>query len=170
MAPAELEQQLKPDGHWVIYTDIGSDRPTLWRVPIVGGAPTQVTQVFSHAADVSPDGNLMASYTADERPSSFWQIGIFDVARGQRVKIFPNAMRYRAPIRWTPDGRALTYVDAKNGFVNIWIQPLAGGEPKQLTDFGGDEIFAFDWSRDGKYLACVRGTWTADLALITNFE
>ena len=136
-------------------------------------APTrgdETARRFLDAADVSPDGNLIASYTSDERPGSFWQIGIFDTAQGEPVKIFPNPMRYRPPIRWSPDGRALSYVDTQNGLVNIWSQPLAGGEPKQLTDFGGDEIFAFGWSRDGKYLACVRGTWKADLALITNFD
>jgi eukaryotic-like serine/threonine-protein kinase len=159
-----------PDGRWVIYTDIGSDRPTLWKVPMTGGAPIQITQVFSNAPDVSPDGKLIACYTSDERPGSFWQIGIFDFARGEPVKIFANPMRHGAPVRWTPDGRALTYADSRKGFVNVWLQPLAGGEPKQLTDFEGDGIFAFSWSRDGKYLSCVRGTWAIDLALITNFE
>jgi TolB protein len=90
---AEDHPTSSPDGRWVVYTDIGSDHPTLWKVPMAGGAPTRVTRVFSKLPDISPDGKLIACYTSDERPGSFWQIGIFDFERGEPVKIFPVGSR-----------------------------------------------------------------------------
>ncbi|HKG21865.1 MAG TPA: hypothetical protein VKC34_08185, partial [Blastocatellia bacterium] len=67
-------------------------------------------------------------------------------------------------------GRALTYVDNRGGIANIWSQPLAGGEPRPLTDFKSDQIFSFAWSRDGRQLACSRGVITSDVVLITDFK
>ena len=73
-------------------------------------------------------------------------------------------------IRWTPDGRALAYIDTKNGVSNIFAQPLDGGAPKQLTDFKADRIFYFGYSRDGKQLALSRGTQRSDVVLFSNFK
>jgi hypothetical protein len=47
---------------------------------------------------------------------------------------------------------------------------LDGGKPVQLTDFKTDQIFWFDFSRDGKQLALSRGTQTSDVILIRDFK
>jgi Tol biopolymer transport system component len=75
-----------------------------------------------------------------------------------------------AGLRWTPDGRALTYVDTTDGVSNIWSLPLDGGKPVQLTNFKTDQIFWFNFSRDGKQLVLSRGTETSDVVLIRNFR
>jgi|SRR2546427_2010056 len=73
-------------------------------------------------------------------------------------------------VRWTPDGRALTYINTRGIVSNIWLQPVDGGPPKQLTDFKTDRIFSFDWSRDGKWLGCSRGVVDSDVVLIKGFR
>lgn len=73
-------------------------------------------------------------------------------------------------MRWTADGRALTYIVTREGVSNLWNQPLAGGPPKQLTNFQSETIFSFGWSRDGKQLALVRGVANNDVVLISNFR
>ncbi len=70
------------------------------------------------------------------------------------------------PFRWLADGRAFTYIRTRGGVSNIWVQPVDGGEPKQLTDFKTDRIFSFDFSRDGKQLALSRGVVDTDVVLI----
>ena len=50
------------------------------------------------------------------------------------------------------------------------MQPLEGGEVKQLTQFTSEQIFWFDWSRDGKQLACSRGRITNDVVLISDLK
>jgi hypothetical protein len=44
---------------------------------------------------------------------------------------------------------------------------LAGGEPKQITDFKSDQIFSFAWAKDGT-LVCTRGTVTNDVVLMSS--
>jgi Tol biopolymer transport system component len=92
--------------------------------------------------------------------------GVADV----KVLEIPSSVYITAGLRWTPDGRALTYIDTINGVSNIWSLSLDGGPPKQLTDFKTDQIFWFDFSRDGKQLALSRGTQTSDVILIRNFR
>jgi len=73
-------------------------------------------------------------------------------------------------MRWTPDGSAIAYIDEYGGASNIWALPVGGGAANQLTDFKSDQIFWFDWSKDGKQLAVARGTSISDVVLISNFK
>jgi hypothetical protein len=72
-------------------------------------------------------------------------------------------------LRWTPDGRTLTYIKSGLDAANVWGQPLAGGAPKALTDFKSEVIRAFDWSHDWQ-LAVSRGVVNSDVVLITGFK
>jgi Tol biopolymer transport system component len=70
-----------------------------------------------------------------------------------------------ARIQWTPDGRGLAYLnpDVRS---NIWIQPIGGGPPYQLTHFTDRRIVAYAWSADGKRLAFARAVETSDIVLL----
>jgi Tol biopolymer transport system component len=59
-------------------------------------------------------------------------------------------------LHWTPSGDALTYISTAGGAGNVWLQPIRGGSPRQLTQFRDAEIYSFAWSLDGKQIACVR--------------
>jgi Tol biopolymer transport system component len=72
-------------------------------------------------------------------------------------------------LRFTPDGRGIAYaVTDGQGVGNLWVQPLTGGPPKQITDFKADKIFDYAWSRDGKQLAVSRGRTSRDVVLLTD--
>jgi Tol biopolymer transport system component len=70
---------------------------------------------------------------------------------------------------WTPDGRAIAFIDTRNNSANIWTVSLDGkGEAKPLTDFKTESIqLSFAWSPDGKQLAVIRGTRITDAVLIS---
>ena len=53
---------------------------------------------------------------------------------------------------------------------NIFLMPLDGGEPQQMTDFSEGEIFHFDVSRDGSTLLMAQGRRLRDIVLIDNFR
>ena len=77
-------------------------------------------------------------------------------------------MDLSVPIRWTPDGRGIAYVESHERISNIWIQPLQGGTATPLTSFKSDQIFAFDWSRDSKQLALWRAAIPRDVVLVSS--
>jgi eukaryotic-like serine/threonine-protein kinase len=151
-----------PDDRSVLFSSLAGGTVSIWMVPIGGGTPTKLTDGASVA--VSPDGGSMA-YTAQEA----------DGRSSLRVCSLPGCTSSRAigtavfdaAAAWTPDGRGVAY--ASEG--NVWVQPLSGGAPRQLTRFADNRsIGSFAWSRDGKRLALTRSTATHDIVLFRGLK
>jgi Tol biopolymer transport system component len=159
------------DSKWVIYTATGSSNFTLWKVSIDGGAPTPLTDKLSQWPDVSPDGQKIACWYRVE-PNARWQIAVISISGGAPEHMFdvPPTAETPIPIRWMPDGKGISFADTRDGVSNIWNQPIDGASPSRLTNFTTDQIFWFEWSRDGKQLACSRGMVTSDVVLISEFK
>ncbi|MDQ3258412.1 MAG: DPP IV N-terminal domain-containing protein, partial [Acidobacteriota bacterium] len=166
-ASGEQLSQFSPDGRWLVYRTV-LGKPTVWKIPADGGEPVQLTNKYSSSPTVSPDSKLVAYIYLDENAP--WRIAVAPLKGGETLKTFDVPITASTPLRWTPDGRAVAYVDTKNGVSNIFAQPLDGGKPGQLTDFKADRIFSFGYSRDGKQLALSRGTQESDVFLISNFK
>jgi Tol biopolymer transport system component len=165
-----INPHLSPDGRWVVYQSRDAGEPSLWKVPIEGGDPVQLNDTISNLPVVSPDGKQIACFYWDDQANPTQGIMIFPFEGGQPTKRLktlsagPDAF----VLHWTPDGRALLYIDTR--LSNIWSQPVDGGEPVQLTDFQYDQVFNFDWSPDGKWLAAARGRVTHDVVLISDLR
>ena len=163
----EQSARFSPDGRWLVYrTAIG--RWTSWKIPAEGGEPAQITDKISRSPAVSPDGKLVAYFYREENGP--WRLAIAPFEGGEPSRTFDIPAIPDPSLRWTPDSRAVAYVDTKNGVSNIIAQPLDGGAPKQLTDFKEMRIFSFAYSRDGKQLALSRGTINNDVVLISGFN
>jgi Tol biopolymer transport system component len=157
--------QVTPDGRWIVYASWIAGKPNIWKISIDGGEPVQLTDKYSMSPVVSPDGKQIACSYWDESYETKFVIALIPIEGGTPVKSFdlPTNM-----VRWTSDGRALTYIETRGSASNIWSQPLAGGPARQLTDWKSDRIFNFAWSRDGKQLALARGVVTNDVVLISD--
>ena len=163
----EFYPQCAPDGRWVVYQSELID-PRVWKVATDGGQPVQLTTTRAARPAVSPDGRMIAySYLDIDLKPSRWGIGIAPAAGGQRLKRFdfPPTVIQRN-VRWSPDGQSIAFLNSPGGRSDIWLQPLDGQPPKQLTDFSAEHILAFDWSPDGRSLAFVRNVETSDVVLI----
>ncbi len=162
------------DGKWVVYNSFTSSGFIIWKISIDGGEPMRVTnnqREYASLPAVSPDGKLITCYFFDQQ-TRVTKIALLPFDGGDPVKLFdlPQTAIRGEPVRWTPDGRALTYINTRGIVSNIWLQPIDGGPPKQLTNFKTDRIFSFDWSHDGKQLALSRGTEDRDVILINNLR
>ena len=166
----EIQPITTADGKWVFYTSGGTETPvhrrTIWKVPIDGGESVQLTSNPSQWADISPDGKTFACWFKTDETSP-WKIAVVPVEGGQPIKILnltPNS-----PIRWMPDGGAISYVKTVDAVSNIWSQPIDGGASEQLTRFTAEQITNFDWSGSNQ-LVCSRGITNRDTILISNFR
>jgi Tol biopolymer transport system component len=159
------------DGKWVLYTAYNpvSGFWSVWKVAADGGTPVQITEKESALPSVSPDGKLFAC-NYEEVAGTGYKIAVISLENGQVVQMFDIPGSFGRTIRWTTDGRALTYIDTRAGISNIWLQSLDGGKQKQLTDFKDQRLFGFAWSRDGKRLAFSRGVVNSDVVLLNNFR
>ena len=157
----ELNPQCSPTGEWVLYQLTG--KGGVGKVPIGGGKAVQIIDKASGSAGISPDGKWIA--TSYFQPTEV-KIAIYPIEGGEPERILDLFGYYN--VRWTPDGRALAYVDNKYPS-EVSSQIIDGGPLKQLTNFRSDRIFSFVWSNDGKQLAVARGTLTHDVILIRDF-
>ena len=159
-----------PDGKWILFQHSDPSNPyTLWRLPIDGGTPERVTDGMAIRPTVSPDGKLTAFWYNDSQQDSRWRLKVINFEGGATFNIFDVAatvqVQWDTPLRWSPDGKYLVYVDHAGGIDNLWGQPIDGGAPKQLTKFEEGKIFAFGWLKDGS-LVTSRGVITSDVVLI----
>jgi eukaryotic-like serine/threonine-protein kinase len=163
---------VSPDGCWVIYSSWspgpkGVTGQGLWKVSIDGGHPLQLTDFSTQVPEHSPDGNWIVCTTFDDQVTpKRWRNAIIPAIGGPPNKQFDRPNYSYQYARWTRDGRYLSYVGQPAVPSNIWLQPIAGGEPRKLTDFKTDMIFRHAWSRDGKTLTVVRGNRTTDVVLM----
>ena len=172
----EWSPSCSPAGQWLVYLSVTPGKENLWKMSVDGGEQTQLTDKFTYRPVVSPDGKLVAYSYWDEQahPQQFGR-EIISIETKQKIRSFDVPLSAvnssgRILLRWTADGRALTYIDSRDGISNIWGLSLADGQPKRLTDFKEDRIFFFEWSRDGKYLACSRGIITNDVVMLKDAE
>ena len=170
---AEDSPQFSTDGRWVIYHSEENSTDSLYKVSIDGGSPSRLTTGPALGPSVSPDGKFLAFFSKNQQADGQWRITIIPFEGGTAAKTFdvsPTVCPECFGVRWSPDGRNLTYVATSAGVSNIWIQAVIGGPPQQLTQFREDQIYAFAWSPDGKQLACVRGMTAKDVVLIRDFR
>jgi eukaryotic-like serine/threonine-protein kinase len=162
-----------PDGKWAVYASYATGSPELWRVPVQGGSVQQVSAQPCHSPSISPDGRWIACVSPGAGVS---KIAVIPFNGGPAAKVFPVQLRADlkfsnapvpnfGPIRWVPGGRSIAFINNVHGVSNLWVQPLAGGPPKQLTRFQSGRIFSFAWSPKGD-LALARGSSSSDVVLI----
>ena len=163
---------VSPDGRWVIFSSWnpgpnGVTGQGLWKVSVDGGTSVQLTDYNSQVPEYSPDGNsIVCTIFDDQVTPKRWRNAVIPATGSLPIKQFDRPNYGYQYARWTRDGRYLSYIGNPAIPSNIWLQPVAGGEPRKLTDFKTDMIFRHAWSRDGKTLAVVRGNRTTDVVLM----
>ena len=167
----DFDPAFSPDGKWIIFSSNYPETFGLWKVPVEGGPPVRLAQGRYASPFISPDGKfIVAMYlekpiTPDQRPD---KIAILAIDGGTPVKTFniqnnPTAGTYAI---WSADGKSVIYNEVRNNIANLWSQPLAGGQPKQMSDFKEGYLFSFNISRDGKQIAISRGNYQRDAIML----
>lgn len=162
------EPACSPDGQWVVYVSNDAGPRELFKIPVDGGAAQKLTSLDSYYPTYSPDGKLIAfNYAEGDTPQTYrLKEGVISSDDGKQVYTFDTDPRLRSRIHFTPDGKALAWPIFDGSAGNIWVQPLAGGPPKRLTQFPIETIADFSFSPDGKWMALLRGHVSKDVVLI----
>jgi serine/threonine-protein kinase len=101
--------RVSPDGRWVIYDSNLGGRSHIWRVPVAGGQPQQLTNgpADEFAGDLSPDGQFVVYHS--------WRSGTRDIevlplAGGNAERVTDTDAQESYP-QWSADGNAILFVD-----------------------------------------------------------
>ena len=161
------------DGSHLIYsTGRGTTLlylPTLhlWRISKSGGEPQQLT--FGEAGDENPDVDHDGRIVVSRKRMQFdiWKFPVDgDAEQNVRraVRITRQTGQVQAPTL-DPTDRELTYLSDSGGHGNLWVLPLGGGEPRQIT-FEKDPDLVMGvpiWSPDGNLITFATARLSKDL-------
>ena len=150
-ASETIEQMnVSADGKWLYYDSDLSGNADIFRLPLSGGDPQQLTtnRADDFAPDPSPDGREVVFHS--------WRGGSRDIyvqrLDGGGVQQVTNSPGQEALAHWSPDGKALVFTNLGPPF-GIWVtrRDDAGhwGKPRQLQSGGFFPI----WSPDGRTIA-----------------
>jgi hypothetical protein len=78
---------------------------------------------------------LLAVARVDRPPTMY--LDILPLAGGPSIRQFdvPVLSMMAFSISWTRDSKGLIFLDSRDRISNLWLQLLAGGKPRQLTNF-----------------------------------
>src|SRR4029077_5378992 len=106
---------------------------------IDGSTHQQLSDHVGTSAAFSPDGKSIAflfpESTDPFAPPNLIEIMSFPEGGLDKTFTIPPSGTVFPVIQWSNDGQSVLYSINQNNVTNIWSQPLAGGEPKQVTDF-----------------------------------
>jgi serine/threonine protein kinase len=155
--------RITPDGSMVVFVSSETGLQSPWVVDTSGTNAHQLLQVRSNPiAAVSPDSRFVAFFSSVNEATGLNDVLVAPIRGGGPVRHVgvENITR----LEWSPDGLGLAYVDSSG--TNVWVQPIAGGMPRQLTHFTDRRIIDFGWSHDGQRLALSRATTTSDIVIL----
>ena len=187
-----LDPVWSPDGRSLLYV---STQPDGWyhlhslAIDENGnpGQPVRITQDNAFRNDRLYFGvqDLHIRPTISPKGDEMILVSNRDISLGSgaiyRAPIEPNAMAkaemilreetlYRTSPQWSPDGTRILYSSHRGSqFTNLYVLPVTGGEPYQVT-FGGWDHFEPRWSPDGEWIAYIANEHgLSDLRLLQTF-
>ena len=168
-----VEPSVSPDGKWIVFSAWKSGPSLLWKMPAEGGEPIRLTDNAAARAVFSPDGKFISCVFFDAEQSGQWRLAIIPSDGGKPTRLLDlsvQTVNTLGGVWWTPDSRALVYVDTHKGVSNVWRLPLDNGKAVQLTNFDSGQIFNLALSHDGRQLALARGGISGDVVRISNLR
>jgi Tol biopolymer transport system component len=152
---------VSPDGKWLAYDSDRNGPADIWKMPIAGGAPEQITQGPNHkfVNDWSPDGREIVYHSM----RAGGQRDLFVVsADGTHTEAVTATPREEQHAGWSPDGNSLVFDAMPGGSLEtaeayIVTRARRGapwGTPRQLTTHGSSDP---KWSPDGRLIAFCAG-------------
>ncbi len=105
-------------------------------------------QTIGEARTFSVSQNGVLAYHESSAQS---ELKLFD--RSGNLFGTPGPLALYSDPRFSPDGKsiAVTITDSRSGTADIWVLPVAGGQPTRIT-FGPNDYWPV-WSPDGKQIA-----------------
>ena len=116
----------------------------------------------AYAPKLSPDGKR-ASVVVGDPNNDIW---IYELERGVKTRLTTEGQIILAPV-WSPDGSRILYV-RQTGSADYTVHTTrsdGAGDRKTILK-SSVRLEPTDWSRDGRYVLCTRGTIPTDDILV----
>jgi eukaryotic-like serine/threonine-protein kinase len=165
-----------PDGQWLIVsgtpTNTTPSVPTLYRVPIKGGAlqPLFEAKGLINFNCSGPSANVCAySWPSDDKRDFI--VTAFDLLSGKqnelvRIPLVPQRTSYAWAL--SPDGLQNGFLIPPSNLGQITIAPSHGGLTRKITVKGYNNFLSLDWAADSKTMFV--GSWRPSGAVLLHVD
>jgi len=139
-----------PDGRHIAFVRDG----TIFLIPPLGGAERKVADVQAHDIAWTPDGKSLVVSSGKFFKRRLILLSV-DTGGVKELTAAPlgeePVLGDEAPVV-SPDGLQLVFVrQTTSGIAGLYLMPLAGGEPRRLTQFAS-AFPGVSWTADGREL------------------
>ena len=146
-----------PDGRWIAFSGDRFGNMDIWKVSVPDGEVHRLTDdvLYEGYPSWSPDSERLFYVRMDDRWVDHDVIEIHPDGTNPRVVVEDRGFfDYRAGRAFgsaqpSPDGRMLLFRSQRSGWLNFWVAPVQGGEPRRIAASDHDQSDA-RWSPDGK--------------------
>ena len=142
-----------PDGQQIAYVSKRKSETGIWRVQALGGTPTSIAFL----------GNLLPQlkYWSKDGSTIYFRANLelfaLNVTSGQTTQItnfgpdyfLKASISFHLDFSISPGEDRVAYVDVREGQPDIWVMPLDGGPPVQVTSDPAEDRTPV-WHPDGK--------------------
>ncbi len=173
-SPAEeISPVWSPDGREVAFARIGEQGAAIYLVPALGGqerklvdltGPSQsVSGYFLPVLSWSPDGKWLAFAEMGPEAGQAYIVRLsLDSLEKTRLTSPPEGTLGDFYPAFSPDGTHLAFLrsgSATWGDLDVWVQPLAGGQPRRLTFGKYDSAAPLSWTPAGDEVVYADTIW-----------
>jgi Tol biopolymer transport system component len=166
---ADQYMRCTPDGRWLIYYSF--EDHGIHKLSMQGGQSQTLVggdRLPDNQFSVTPNGKeVVVGIPLAEGRREF---DFFSLETGQVTRRIPvDGDASRAMI--VPDGQNIGFLRRERGVDNVWLQPVSGAPPSQLTDFHlsrstSQNISAVAWSPDRKHIGISRRLAKGDVVIL----
>lgn len=109
---------------------------------------------FLREIALSPDGRQVA-YTVEwmDKKDNKYYTNLYLINDKGRIRHFISGKKDIKQIRWSPDGKRISFLYTDKQKQNLWAIPSDGGEACAITHAEGD-FGKYRWTPDSKYIIC----------------
>ncbi len=146
-----------PDGRWIAFAGDRFGNMDIWMVSVPSGEVYRLTNdtLYEGYPTWTPDGDRLLYVRMDERWVGHDVIEVDPDGGNPRVVVSDtNFFDYRAGLAFgaalvSPDGDRVLFRSKRSGWLNFWVIPRKGGDPRQIAAANYDQTGA-RWSPDGR--------------------
>jgi Tol biopolymer transport system component/C-terminal processing protease CtpA/Prc len=152
-----------PDSRGLIYISDRHGEDELYSYDFATARETRLTDDLTpkRLPRVSPDGAWVAYLSADE------------AVRLHSLKGEPSRELCRAhfvlsaDLCWSPDSSWLAFLaNDETGFCNVWVVPIADGEPRQITFLSNVDGGDLRWAPNGEFIVFTTEQYRAEAQIV----
>jgi serine/threonine protein kinase/Tol biopolymer transport system component len=150
------------DGRWIYFMSNRTGRAEIWKLPVTGGEPVQVTTTGGHAALESTDGQTL--FFTKAQGGSLWRM---PAGGGPETKVLDRVNGRN----FVPASDGIYFMTVEGGVYWLRFLEFATGRVRPIGSLPRSSSNIISLSADGHWLAYVQLDQAgSDIVLVENFR